>query len=80
LQEEYLYLIAVRFRRQMPPRLVEIARRNAKLIEPLVMEERARRKREAEDRKAKRAAVKRANQRGLTGQTTIEDIVWGIKP
>lgn len=63
LQEEYLYLLAIKFRRQLPVHLVATAARLLKIIQPLVIEERENRRREAYDKQALREAKKRARAR-----------------
>lgn len=76
LQEEYLYLIAIRFRRQMRPDLVAMARHLLKLIGPLVKDERDRRTREANDRRAKREAIKRTK---LSGQMSLQEMMADLQ-
>jgi hypothetical protein len=63
LQEEYLYLIALKYHLQMPPRLVLMADRLLEIIRPLVEIERADRRLRAQDKVAVREAKARARQR-----------------
>jgi len=65
LQEDFLYRLAIMYRRRMPPELVTMAGMLLTTIQPLVDDELARRKREADDRVAKRHAMKRARERVL---------------
>lgn len=63
LQEEFVYLIALRYKRQIPGAVTARAQQLLDIIKPLADDERATRRREADDKAATRAAMRRAKDR-----------------